>query len=250
MGFSPTYYESDAGVLCLLIEHYGMPDLFTPLHRDAQRLCGTKTAALDEAMRRIDLPQRRRGLDLGCAVGGGVFGLRRYFAQAFGFDRSLPQLTQARTLQRMRETVFVWKDKPASLPQTYHFRLPDEIRTEGVEFVQGDLNALPAELGVFDLVTIEKVLECLPDPEHFLAQMAGVVAPGGCFMHVSSYRWSTDFTAPEKQLGTPAQVPAQIGALLGPRFTLEHRFNVPFILDSTPTWLSYGVAETLLWRRR
>lgn len=249
MAFSPTYYESPAGVLCLLIEHYGMPDQFMPVHRDALRLCGTKTSAVDEAMRHIDLPQRRRALDLGCAVGGGVFRLRKYFDQAVGVDLSPPLLAQARTLQRARETTFVWPNEDDPCPENYLIRLPADAVTEGTEFILGDLCALPDNLGVFDLVTIEKVLECLPDPQRFFAQISGLVAPGGYFMHTSSYRWSHEFTPPEKQLGTPTQAPAQIDQLLGPHFTRKHRFNVPFILEHTNTSLSYGVAETLLWKR-
>jgi len=250
MAFSPTYYDSHAGVLCLLLEHYGVPDQIVPAHREVARLCGTKYSALDETMRRIDLPRRRRALDLGCAVGGGVFRLRHYFDQAVGVDLSPPLLAQARTLQRTRETSITWPEKGGDRPQTYFIRLPADAVTEATEFIHGDLCALPANLGVFDLVTIEKVLECLPDPQSFFAQIPGLVAPGGYFMHISSYRWSHEFTPMEKQLGTPAQVPAQIDELLGHNFSLEHRFNTPFILESNYTWLSFGVAETLLWKRR
>jgi SAM-dependent methyltransferase len=248
MAFSPTYYDSIPGVLCLLIEHYGLPDQIFPMHREALRLCGTKASAVDEAMRQIHLPHRRRALDLGCAVGGGVFRLRHYFDQAVGVDRSSVQLAQARTLQRTRETSVTWTENGV-VPRTYLVRLPDDVVTEGIEFIEADIYALPANLGVFDLVTIEKVLECLPDPQRFMAQIPSLVAPGGYFMHVSSYRWSSEFTPPEKQLGTPAQAPAQLDKLLGPHFTRECRFNVPFLLESDSTSFCYGVAETLLWKR-
>jgi len=248
MAFSPTYYESLPGVLCLLIEHYGLPDQILPIQCEAPRLCGTKNSAMDEAMRRIHLPRRRRALDLGCAVGGGVFRLRHYFDQAVGVDRSPPLLAQARTLQSARATSVTWGVEGAP-PATYFIRLPDDVMTDGTDFVEADLCDLPANLGTFDFVTIEKVLECLSDPQRFLAQIARLVAPGGYFMHTSSYRWSSEFTPPEKQLGTPAQAPAQLDKLLGPHFTRESRFNVPFILECDTDWFYYGVAETLLWKR-
>ena len=248
MEFTPGYYESLAGVLCLLIEHYGQPGDALPNQQEIARLCGTKNSGLDEAMWRVNLPQRRRALDLGCAVGGGVFGLRRYFDQAVGIDRSPPLLAQARALQRTRETTVNWAIE--GFPsRSYHFRLPDDAVTDATDFMEADLSALPADLGLFDLVMIEKVPECLPDPRHFLTQIPRLIAPGGYFMHVSSYRWHHDFTAPEKQLGSPHQVPAQIDEVLGPDLKRECRFNVPFILENDATGFFFGVAEALLWKR-
>ena len=243
MGFSSDYYESLAGALCLLTEHYGPSGGPVPNQTEVLRLCGHKNSALDEAMRRIDLPQRRRGLDLGCAVGGSVFGLRRYFHQAVGIDRSAPLLAQARTLLRTRETSVTWSGK------SHHFRLPADAVTEGVDFIEADLDPLPAGLGIFDLVMTEKVLECLPDPQRFLVQIPGLLAPGGYFLHVSSYRWHTHFTAPEKQLGTPGQVPSQIDAILGSGMKREGRFNVPFLGENDASGFVYGVAEGVLWRK-
>jgi len=248
MEFTPGYYESLAGALCLLIEHYGQPGETLPNQEEVARLCGTKNSALDEAMRRIYLPQRRRALDLGCAVGGGVFGLRRYFDQAVGIDRSQPLLAQARTLQQTRETTITWAMEGFPL-RSYLIRLPDDAVTNGTEFIEADLNALPPDLGLFDLVMTEKVPECLPDLRQFLPQIPGLIAPGGYFLHVSSYRWHTDFTTPEKQLGSPQQVPAQLDEILGPDLKREVRFNVPFILENDATGFSFGVAEALLWKK-
>jgi SAM-dependent methyltransferase len=249
MDYAPDYYESAGGALCLLTEHYGRAG--EPLfNRDeVKRLCGTKNAALDEAMRRIRLPSRRRGLDLGCAVGGAVFGLRRYFDRAVGIDRSTLLLAQARALQRTRETTVVWASAGFP-PRPYVIRLPDDAVTDGIEFLEGDLNSLPPDLGLFDLVMIEKVPECLPDLRHFLTQIPGLIASGGYFLHVSSYRWHTDFTAREKQLGLPGQVPAQLDEILGPDMKREDRFNVPFILTNDAGGFSFGVSEALLWKRR
>lgn len=249
MGFDPDYYESAGGALCLLNEHYGDPGEHSRFRREITRLCGTKNSALAEAMRRIPLPRRRRALDLGCAVGGAVFGLRRYFDQAVGIDRSPVLLEHARALQRRRETTVTWAAKGFP-PRPHLIRLPDDAATAGTEFIEADLNALPADLGVFDFVMIEKVPECLPDLRCFLTQIPGLMAPGGWFMHVSSYRWHEDFTAPDKQLGLPRGVPAQLDQILGPALERKDRFNVPFFLEHDATGFAFGVAEALLWQKR
>ncbi|MCE0499073.1 MAG: class I SAM-dependent methyltransferase [Methylacidiphilales bacterium] len=247
--FSPTYYDSSPGLHWLLIEHYGMPDQIVPVQREALRLCGSTVLTVEEAMRQVDLPHRHRALDLGCAVGAGVFKLRRYFDHVVGIDLSNSQLAQARALQRARATSVTWTEAGFE-PRTCLVRLADDVMTGGIEFREADIYALPADLGVFDLVIMNKVLECLPDPERCMGQMPGLVAPGGYFVHVSSYRWSPEFTPPEKQLGTPARAQAQLDELLSPHFTLERRFKVPFMIESDPTWFCYGVAEALLWKRR
>ncbi len=248
MAFLPNYYESPAGVLCLLTEHYGRVGETSPHQEEVLRLCGNKNSALDEAMRRVDLPQRRRALDLGCAVGQSVFQLRRYFERAVGIDRSGPLLAEARTLQRVREASIIWAAEGFK-PQSHRFRLSEDVVTDGVDFIEGELDPLPTDLGLFDFVMIEKVLECLPDPRRFLAQIPALVAPGGYFLHVSSYRWHPEFTVLEKQLGRAHEAPGQIDEILGPGMKRECRFNVPFILEKDATGFSYGVAEGLLWRK-
>ena len=248
MSFAPDYYDSAAGVLRLLDEHYGMPDQLLPIQREALRLCGPKSAVVDEVMRRVDLPHRRRALDLGCAVGGSVFALRRYFDQAVGVDRSTTMLAQARSLQTTRQTSVMWQQEGRA-PQSCFVQLPQRDVTDGIEFREADVLDLPADLGEFDLVITEKVPECLPEPQRVLAQLPRIVASGGYFLHVSSYRWTDAFTARENLFGTPAQVPAQLDALIGPAFVRRDRFNTTFLLEADTTWFCFGIAEALLWQR-
>jgi SAM-dependent methyltransferase len=248
MAFASDYYDSAAGQHCLLVEHYGMPGQVLPIQREVPRICGPNIAAVHEAMRRVDLPHRRRALDLGCAVGGSVFALRRYFPRVVGVDRSATLLAQARALQASRQASVTWQAEGCA-PQSCFIQLPADAATDGIEFREADVLDLPADLGEFDLVVTEKVPECLPDLPRFLAQLPRLVAPGGYFLHVSSYRWSDQFTPREKQLGTPAQAPAQLDVLLGPAFARRDRFNSTFLLECNAAWFSFGIAEALLWQR-
>jgi len=243
------FYESSPALFRHLIEHYGMPDQICPLPSGAMRLCGPMASTVDEVMRHVDLPRRARALDLGCAVGGSTFRLRRYFSHVVGVDGSRSFLNAARTLQRSREVSAVWEDEKHA-PRSCFVRLPADAIVDGVEFREAAVDDLPAGLGTFDLVFMEKVLECLPDPERCVRQMADVVVPGGYFVHVSFYWWEPELTAPDKQLGTPAQALSRLETVLAPHFTREHRFKVPFLIEGDATWFSYGVAEALVWKRR
>jgi len=244
-----TFYESSPALFRHLIEHYGIPDQICPLPSGATRLCGAMTSTVDEAMRLLDLPCRERALDLGCAVGASTFKLRRYFSHVVGIDGSRSFLKAARTLQQSREVTAVWEDEKYP-SRSCCVRLPADAIVDGIEFREADVDDLPADLGVFDLVFMEKVLECLPDPEHSVRQMAALVAPGGYFVLVSLYWWESELTAPNKQLGTPAQALSRLETALAPHFTREHRFKVPYLIEGNPTGFSYGVAEALVWKRR
>jgi glycosyltransferase involved in cell wall biosynthesis len=68
----------------------------------------------------------------------------------------------------------------------HHVTGVDNVEIDGVrervdEFVPGDLDdGVPAEAGSgFDVVVAADVIEHVPDPRRLLAQMAGVLAPGG-----------------------------------------------------------------------
>jgi SAM-dependent methyltransferase len=245
MAYAPSYYDTEAGVHRLLVEHFNQA---LPVHREASRICGSNMVALHEAMRRIHLPQRRRALDLGCAVGGSVFALRHYFPHVVGVDRSAPLLARARSLQETRQASVTWIEEDHA-PQTCFIQLPESVATDGIEFREADVLDLPADLGEFDLVITEKVPECLPDLPRFLAQIPRLVAPGGYFLHVSSYRWAEEFAPSGLHLGTPGQAPAQLDTLLGPGFVRRDRFNSTFLLEGNTMWFSFGIAEALLWQR-
>ena len=244
----PLDYASPEGVFRHLLEHYGMAESLCPIQREALRLCGPLTLSVDEALRGLDLPRRARALDLGCAVGGNTFRLRHYFDQVVGVDRSKPLLAAARELQQTRETSVIWTLEGFE-PRTCSVRLPAEVKVEEVEFREADILQLPDDLGAFDLVYMEKVLECLSDPGRGIRQIPKLVAPGGCFVHISCYWWTKDCTPPEKQLGTPAQALAAVEEWLAPHFTRVRRFNVPFLIQYNTAWFHYGLAEAVIWKR-
>jgi SAM-dependent methyltransferase len=242
-------YDSSEALFRLLWEHYGMHDQISPVHPAAKRLCGTLDATVDEALRGLELPRRKRALDLGCGVGGSTFRLRNYFPHVVGVDRSAVLMDAARTMQRERSASATYRPEGFE-PRTCYVRLPENCVVEGIDFREGDACDLPADLGVFDLVYMEKLLDRLPDPERCLRRLAGLIAPGGAFVHISPYWWRQEFTAPEYGLGPPEQSAARLDEILSPDFTHARRFKVPFLYQAHLTWFSYGLAEASIWSRR
>lgn len=54
--------------------------------------------------------------------------------------------------------------------------------TQSVSFCVGDLRNLPFESGSFSRVRIDRVLQCLPDPETVMPELKRVLSPGGLLL--------------------------------------------------------------------
>ncbi|GBE66277.1 hypothetical protein MFM001_27390 [Mycobacterium sp. MFM001] len=59
----------------------------------------------------------------------------------------------------------------------------------GLEFVCGDAQNLPFDDGSFDAVVNIEASHCYPSLPHFLAEVARVLRPGGCFLYADVRRY-------------------------------------------------------------
>jgi ubiquinone/menaquinone biosynthesis C-methylase UbiE len=91
-------------------------------------------------------------LDVGCGTGAGVRAAAEVVERAVGVDLSPKMLSEAR-------------ERAAGLP--------------GVEFVEGDSEALPFDDGEFTAVLCTTSLHHYPRPEAAVREIARVLAPGG-----------------------------------------------------------------------
>lgn len=74
-------------------------------------------------------------------------------------------------------------------------------RIPGLEFVQGDAEALPFADGSFDAVVNVEASHCYPRFAVFLSEIRRVLKPGGCFLY-ADFRFSESIPAWEEAIGS------------------------------------------------
>lgn len=244
------FYESDAALAQYLLFHYGTPEQVCPLLPEARAACGFPARCVSEPLRHIVLRERRRALDLGCAVGRSSFELGRHFDEVVGIDFSGRFIDAARQIgAEGAVTVRVQREGAAT----------DEMRLEWaagpgagrVRFEQGDACALRHDLGTFDLVLMANLIDRLPDPARCLAAVPGLIPPGGWLVITSPYTWLEDYTQREKWLVDEAS--GSLGALkriLAPAFLLRQTLDLPFLIREHRRKYQLGMAEASVWERR
>jgi len=234
-------YESARLLSEYLLFHYGAPREILPYDfgpRDAldfPRRCVTE--CLDASRRPA------RALDVGCAVGRATFELARHCEEAVGVDFSRGFIKAARTLQSAGELSYERVDEGA-LTTRCTAAAPAGIDRARVRFETGDAMNLPEDLGVFDVVLAANLICRLSDPARFLLAAPRLVKPGGQLILTSPHTWLEEFTPRANWLGG-----SRLQGLLEAGFTLERRFDMPFLIREHRRKFQWSVAEATLWTR-
>jgi len=141
----------------------GLPDAYRRWR--ASRL-GQITDRLEEELilGLVGLPAGRRILDVGCGDGVLASALARAGATVMGVDRDRHMLTIGQS-----------RGQRAGLH---------------LEFVEGDIRALPFADATFDVVIAITALCFVPDPERVVREMARVLRPGGRAVIGELGRWN------------------------------------------------------------
>jgi putative 4-mercaptohistidine N1-methyltranferase len=242
------YYASDAALEQYLLFHYGTPEQVCPLLAEARHACGFPVRCVSESLARIDLKGRARALDLGCAVGRSSFQLARTFDEVIGIDYSSRFIAAAREMQA-RRAVKVRILREGSLFEEAELRLPADLPAERVKFETGDACDLRAGLGPFDLVLMANLIDRLAEPKKCLAQLPGLIRPGGWLVLTSPYTWLEDYTPREKWLDQGGTL-AALTKILAPHFDPGATFDLPFLIREHRRKYQLSVAEASLWRKR
>jgi putative 4-mercaptohistidine N1-methyltranferase len=243
------FYDSDAALAQYLLFHYGTPEQICPLLPEARGACGFPARCVTEMLPALELPQHRRALDLGCAVGRSSFELARNFGEVTGIDFSERFVAAAREMKKERAAT-ARVPREGALEDEIRVELPRDLPVENVRFEQGDACNLRAEIGPFDFVLMANLIDRLPDPARCLAQLPDLIAPAGGLVITSPYTWMEDYTPREKWLVGPGGTLAELKKILAPAFVFRRAIDLPFLIRDHRRKYQWSVAEASVWQRK
>jgi len=247
------YYDSDHAISEYLLFHYGGHE-----HRIPGALAdglSFPVHCVSECLDAARLPQEARALDLGCAVGRSSFELARHCAQVLGIDFSARFVSVATHLRDNGSFSFSYIEE-GELTRPHRAVVPPDIDRSRVNFERGDAVNLRPGLGLFDVVLMANLIDRVNHPAKCLAQLRGLLKPGGQLVITSPYTWLAEFTPRENWLGgfmrdgQPVQTFDTLKKILGPHFELSRRQDLPFVIREHARKFQLGFAEASLWVRR
>ena len=241
-----SYYDSERAAAEYLDLHFGDPAPW-PLVFPAR--------CVAECLAPNRLPGDARGLEMGCAVGRGVFELARHCGEVIGIDASKQFIAIANWLRRDGSCRFN-QSQEGELTRPRRAVVPKEIDRRRVSFELGDAVHLRADLGTFDVVLMANLMDRVTDPEACLRQLAALLNRGGQLILTSPYTWLADYTPRRnwlggfKRKGREVRTFQSIKTILAQHFRLVERRDLPFLIREHARKFQLGVAEASVWLRR
>ncbi|MDP5291448.1 5-histidylcysteine sulfoxide synthase [Oceanimonas sp. CHS3-5] len=240
-------YETDELVAQYLEFHYGDRYFDVPNY---------PVACVEALLTQLPEVSKGRALDLGCSVGRASFELARHFDRVDGIDFSARFIQHGVQLKESGQTRFaiptegeLVEFKEASLADMGYAEVAGRI-----EFVQGDAHNLKPRFTGYDLIFCGNLIDRLYDPAAFLAQVHERLNTGGCLVLTSPYTWLEEYTPKDRWLGG-VKVNGEnfttldgLKAVLGERFELVGRQDVPFVIRETRRKFQHTLAEMTVWR--
>jgi putative 4-mercaptohistidine N1-methyltranferase len=248
-------YETDRLLAEYLLFHYGAAAEVLPWSFGPADALDYPMRCVSECVDATLLGPGSRALDVGCAVGRSTFELARLCGEAIGVDFSLRFVEAASTLARDGELAYLRTDEGALITPLVA-KIPADIDRKRARFFHGDAQALPAELGAFDVVLAANLIDRLREPARFLAQLSRLVKAGGQLVITSPYTWLPEFTDPAQWLGgyvtggSPRTTLDGLKAALDADFTLVRTADLPFLIREHARKFQWSVAQASIWRRK
>lgn len=147
------------------------------------------------------IPTGEFSLDVGCAVGRMTFEATAGGGAAVGCDLSLSFIRAARALAYTRRVTFSLPFE-GNLTQDFNIELPEEWKTDCVEFIVADAQRLPFRRETFDRISSLNLLDRVRYPLAHLFEINRAARTSGATLLVSSpYSWSTANTPEDAWLG-------------------------------------------------
>lgn len=150
-------------------------------------------------------PQSGIALDAGGAVGRFTFEMSTRCDFAVGIDTSQAFIRAARQLMRERAMIVPLKDE-GLLRREMTIRLPDDWRSDRVEFVVANALALPFRKKSMALFSSLNLVDKVPSPIQHLREMNRVTRDTQAqFLLSDPFSWSTEAAPVEEWLGGKAE---------------------------------------------
>lgn len=242
-------YRSDAAVAQYCDAHYG-PDKFGVANFCAQivHLCVTTQAE----------QPKHSALDLGCSVGRTSFELARHFDQVTGIDYSTRFIDIARHIKQHGKICYRLQDE-GDLISDHKIFLSDfdlASTTPRVSFYQGDVQCLETPFRDYDLILAANLIDRLPNPGSFLADIHQRLMVGGLLVIASPYNWLEHFTPRKHWLCRRFQLGGSRTSQEGLRMKLAKYFTmiaepreVEFVIRDTARTFHHSITQVTFWRR-
>jgi 5-histidylcysteine sulfoxide synthase len=200
----------------------------------------------------------RRALDVGAGVGALTFALAATYDSVLGVEHNAAAVAAAEALRTSGAFTYARKDDDASGAATQLTARPPAppagSRGGAVAFRQMDPCCLAPDLGAFDAVVVNNVLDTLPAPRSCLGRMGGprgFVAPGGLLLVTCGHAWSETRTPREAWLPSGgADAAAGVGEALGAEFVLLEQVELPLLSREHARKFDVRLVHASLWQRQ
>lgn len=243
-------YESETLLSQYLALHYGRPDDVLPFASGPHDALDYPKRCVTELLESARLPEKARGLDVGCAVGRSTFELATYCHEVIGIDLSRRFIDVAR---HMAEKGWVRGVLPVDggRAKELEYRVPAAAQRGSVSFRVGDACNLDSSLGSFDVVLGLNLVDRLPDPRRFLDRLPELVRPGGQLILTTPFTWLEEFTPRTKWLGgSSGQESSEVlREVLDSTFSFQNASDLSFLIREHTRKYQWSMAWAGVWVR-
>lgn len=170
-------------------------------------------------------------LDGGCAVGRFSFEMAQKSDFVVGLDNSVAFIRACRQLGQDRQLALELPEE-GLLRRPETLKLPDAWRTDNLDFIVGDAQALPFRAGTFAALSSLNMVDKVPKPLVHLAEINRTAQNHGAqFLFSDPFSWSTEVAPATDWLGGTSEGPFAGRALENIIALLEGKIG-----SLRPTW--------------
>jgi len=201
---------------------------------------------------------KKKALDLGCAVGRTTFELAHEFDEVIGVDLSARFIQCASDLKEKgnQDYQIITEGELVKSLNADLSKLGLSKQKNKVSFYQDDACNLGSQHKDYDLIFAGNLLDRLQDPKKFLESIHRYLRVGGLLVMSSPYTLLKEYTPRENWIGGYRENEQEISVFDGIKKTLEPHFSlvnkpidVPFVIRETKRKFQHTVAELSCWKR-